>query len=248
MERKRKGTTVEKKKAAAAAVASVIAASGAAVDVAVDNPADILQHTNVDPKVDYIHPDSDTDLTAQDSEKQKQKKTAREAFSEWILGLPYAVRVCFVLPLWAVGAVVTGAVQLVIAGLSPIANWLIGFAVLALVIGAVFTLTAKAMFPDLPLKKILNRHTIKGILIASVLAFATDIILGVLWPSYTAYKTLFVAVILLIATGSLALWFNRREKRRREKLAAEAVVEEEEEQLLEYTSLGETFTIRPSGK
>ena len=241
---------MEKKKAAAAAVASVIAASGAAVDTAVDNPADILQQTTVDPKVDVIHPSSDQDAAAQDSDKEKQNrnKTAREALNEWILGLPYAVRVVFVLPLWAVGALVTGAVQLLIAGLSPIANWLIGFAVLALVIGAVFTLTAKAMFPDLPLKKILNRHTIKGILIASVLAFAADIILGVLWPSYTAYKTLFVALILLIATGSLALWFNRREKRRREKLAAEAVVEEEEEQLLEYTSLGETFTIRPSGK
>lgn len=246
LERKRKGTTVEKKKAAAAAVASVIAASGAAVDVAVDNPADILQHTNVDPKVDYIHPDSDTDLTAQDSEKQKQKKTAREAFSEWILGLPYAVRVCFVLPLWAIGTLVVGGGQLLFAGLSPIANWLLGFALMALVIGAAFTITAKAMFPDLPLRKILNRHTIKWILVASVLAFAADLLLGVFWPAYTAYKTLFIALILLLATGSLTIWFSRREKRRREKLAAREEIEEEAEQILEYTSLGETFTVRPS--
>lgn len=242
----KRGPEVEKKKAAAAAVASVIAASGAAVDAAVDDPADILQQTNVDPKVDYVIPDADPDAVDQDSEKQKQKKTAKEAFSEWVLGLPYAIRVLFVLPLWAVGTLIAGAGQLLLAGLSPIANWLLGFVLIALVIGAAFTLTAKAMFPDLPLGKILNRHTIKWILVASVLAFAADLLLGIFWPAYTAYKTLFIAIILLIATASLTIWFSRREKRRRERLAKQAAIESAEEpEELVYSSLGETFTVRP---
>ena len=238
---------MEKKKAAAAAVASVIAASGAVVDATVDDPADLLQQTNVEPKVDYIHSDVDQDVADQDGEKQKQKRTAREALSDWILGLPYAVRVVFVLPLWAIGTLVVGAGQLLLAGLSPVANWLLGFALIALVIGAAFTITAKAMFPDLPLSKILNRHTIKWILVASVLAFAADLLLGVFWPAYTAYKTIFIAAILLVATGSLVIWFNRREKRRRERLAEKAELEEPQEpQELVYSSLGETFTVRPS--
>ena len=243
---RKRGTELEKKKAAAAAVASVIAASGAAVQATVDDPSDILQQTNVDPKVDYVIPEADQGTTDQDSEKQKQKKTAKEAASEWILSLPYAVRVLFVLPLWAVGTLVVGAGQLIFAGLSPIANWLLGFALIALVIGAAFTITAKAMFPDLPLRKILNRHTIKWILVASVLAFVADLLLGIFWPAYTAYKTVFIAIILLIATGSLTIWFSRREKRRRERLAEEAATEViEEPKELVYSSLGETFTVRP---
>ena len=239
------GQGLEKKKAAAAAVASVIATTGVAVDASIDNPSDILQQTSVQPQVDYVLQDGDQDAAATDSEKQKQKRTAKEAMSEWILGLPYAVRVLFVLPLWAVGTLVVGAVNLAIAGLSPIANWLIGFVVMALIIGGVFTLTAKAMFPDLPLRKILNRHTIKWILVAAVLAFAADLLLGIFWPSYTAYKTLFVAAILLIATGSLVIWFNRREKRRRARLTEEEKAAElEEPKELVYSSLGETFTIR----
>lgn len=235
---------MEKKKAAAAAVASVIAASGAAVEATIDDPADLLRQSGVDPKVDYIHTDSDQDKAVTDAKKQKQKRMAKEAITEWILGLPYAVRLLFVLPLWAIGTLVMGVAQLLIAGLSPIAGWLLGFALTVLVIGAAFTITAKAMFPDLPLKKILNRHSIRGILIASIIAFVLDLILAALWPAYSGYKTLFMAAMLLVATVSLALWFSRREKRRRDRLSAEAA--DEDGEVMEYTSLGETFTVRTS--
>lgn len=237
---------MEKKKAAAAAVASVIAASGAAVEATVDDPTDLLQQTSVEPQVDFIVSDVDQDAGATDEEKQTQKKTAKEALGDWILGLPYAVRVLVVLPMWIIGTLVVGGVQLLITAFSPVLNWVISFALIALVLTAAFTLTAKAMFPDLPIGKILNRHTFKWILIASVVAFAADLILGIFWVEYTRYKMLVIGGILLIALGSLTIWFSRREKIRREKEAAEAIPEPEEPEELVYSSLGQEFTIRPS--
>ena len=47
-----------KKAAAAAAVAAVISASGAAVEANFDSPADILQNSDGEPKVEYVNSDN----------------------------------------------------------------------------------------------------------------------------------------------------------------------------------------------
>lgn len=236
---------MDKKKAAAAAVASVIAASGTAVEASIDDPADLMQQTGTDPKVEYVGTDADQSDDDTKKESIKEKRTAREAFGDWLLGLPLGVRILFVLPQWIIGTLIVGAGQVLFTALSPFASWILSFLLITLVIGAAFLVTAKAMFPDLPIGKILNRHSIKWILVASVIAFGVDLALGFLWTGYTRYKMIFIAGIILLSLISLVIWFDRRERRRRRAEAEkQAQLEEKEPEELVYSSLGQTFTIK----
>ena len=242
---------MDNKKKVAAALAATIAASGAAVDMSFDDPADLLQQdAGIEPKIEYVDLENGPDdgQTADDEEKQKPAKSARTgSLREWILGLPLAVRALFILPQWFIGHLILTGGSVVFAGLSPVLHWLLGFVLLALVIAGAFTVTAKAMFPDLPLGKILNRHSIKWILIVSAVIFLADIVLGMTWSGYAHVKTLVTGLFTLAGLTSIVVWFARREHRRRASLCmAEEIPEEPEEpEELVYSSLGETFTIRP---
>ncbi len=240
---------MDNKKKVAAAVAATIAASGAAVDASFDNPADLLQQDSaVEPHVQFVDLENDQDPGATDEDKQKAAETQKSGpVREWILHLPLAVRALFVLPFWFIGHLLVMGGSLLFTGLSPILHWLLGFALIAVVIAGAFTATAKAMFPDLPIRKILNRHSIKWILIAAAAVWLADILLGIFWAGYAHFKSLVLGCFTLIAIASVVIWFARREKRRRKKLEEEAaaqLIEEEEEEDLVYTSLGQTFTVR----
>ena len=236
---------MDNKKKIAAAVVATIAASGAAVDASFDNPADMLQQNTVEPKIEYV--DLENDQAPADEDKQKPAETVKQSpVREWILHLPLAVRAVFVLPVWFVGHLIMAGGGMLFSALSPVMNWVLSFALMALVIAAAFTVTAKAMFPDLPLGRILNRHSIKWILIVSAAAFAADLILGIFWAEYAHFKNIVTGGLILISIGSLIIWFARREHRRRiASESEEEAAEEEEPEDLVYTSLGETFTVRP---
>ena len=126
-------------------------------------------------------------------------------------------------------------------------NYLLGFLLIALVIAGAFTATAKAIFPDLPVRKILNRHSIKWILIAAVAVWLADLLLGMFWMEYAHYKTLFLGGFTLVSISSVVIWFARREQRHRVKLAAKEAARAaqlEAQADLVYTSLGQTFKVR----
>ena len=240
---------MDNNKAAAAAVAAVISASGTAVEASFDNPADILQTNAPDPKVQDIGDDGQApDSAVQDEDKAKtQAKAGGGVFREWILGLPMAVRALVVVPLWAVGSLIVIGGHLLFTALSPVLHLILSFLLMALVIAAAFTVTAKALFPDLPLRKILNRHSIKWILIGTAVAFAADLVLKATWADYASFRAMVTAGLILLVLIALVVWFVRRENRRRAR-EAEALLEAEEEEEpkeLVYTSLGQTFTVRP---
>ena len=103
------------------------------------------------------------------------------------------------------------------------------------------------MFPDLPLSKILNRHSIKWILIAAAAIYAADLILGICWAGYAHFKTIITGGMTLIGLCAIVIWFARREKHRRDRLEEKALREAEqipESNELVYESLGETFVIK----
>ena len=239
---------MDNKKKIAAAVAATIAASGAAVDASFDDPADLLQQDmNTQPQIQYVDLENDQDTgAATDEEKQKDSSVKNGPVKEWILHLPLAVRAVFVLPMWFIGHLTIMAGNFLFAGLSPLLQYLCSFLLIALVIGAAFTATAKAMFPDLPIGKILNRHSIKWILIAAAGVWLADLLLGIFWTGYAHFKSILLGVFTLFSIGSVVIWFARREHRRRASLCAETEAPEEEPEELEYTSLGHTFTIRPN--
>ena len=240
---------MDNKKKVAAAVAATIAASGAAVDASFDNPADLLQaDANTEPKIQYVDLENDQDPgTVQEDEKKEQQTGKSGLLREWILGLPLAVRAVFVLPFWFVGHMIILGGSALFTAASPVIHWLLGFLLIALVIAGAFTATAKAMFPDLPIRKILNKHSIKWILIAAAAVWLADLLLGVFWAEYAHFKSLILGGFTLISIASVVIWFARREHRRRAKLAEKAaeMEEPEPEPDLVYTSLGQTFTVRP---
>ena len=242
---------MDKKQAAAAAIATTIAASGAAVDATFDSPSDILQNTTMEPVVEYVDGGAaDDGATQDDEEKGKQVvQQAKKTFGEWILSLPLAVRYIVVVPLWFVGNLVLWAGGVIMTGLAPLWEGALHLLLLAAVLTGAFTIAAKAMFPDVKLRKILNKHTFKGILIASVVVFVLDLALKVGWPEYMQYRTVAIALFTLAVLFLLVVRFARRENRRRRKAREQAEILGVEEEDLVYTSLGQTFTIRrPEGR
>lgn len=206
----------KRKAAAAAAVATIIGASSTAIEANFNDPADLLQSTNVEPKVQHIEMGDDQDSdAAQNDEDKKGAKTGKLTFRDFILGFPLTVRVLFVLPQWFIGSGIVFLGGLLFSGMSPVLRGILSFVLLALVIAGAFTLTAKAMFPDLPLGKILNRHSIKWILIAAVAVYAADLVLGIFGAGYAHFKTVITGAMTLLAMGGIAVWFARKEKRRR---------------------------------
>ncbi len=238
----------KKKAAAAAAVATIIGASSTAIGATFDDPAELLQSTAVEPKVQHIDlGDTQDDGTVQDDEDKQKDKESKSTFRGFILDLPLAVRVLFVLPQWAIGNGILYLGGLLFGTLSPVLHGILSFVLLALILAGAFVLTAKAMFPDLPLSKILNRHSIKWILIAAAAVYVADLILGVFWAGYAHFKTVITGGLTLAALALIAIWFARRESRRRRRLAEkeQARLEDEpESNELVYESLGETFVIR----
>lgn len=243
---------MEKKKAAAAAMAATIAATGVATDAAFDNPADILQNTTGEPVVEPLNPGAtgDDDGVQDDEKKGTKEKDAKESATradslrEAVLKLPLAVRILFVLPIWLLGHGIVAGGTILFTALSPFLNGLLTFLLLLGVVTGAFTVAAKSMFPDLPLGKILNRHTFKGIFILVVIFFGADLVLSLTWAEYAHFKYIIKGAATLLPLLILVIWFSLREKRRRVREEAETKTQEPPSNELVYESMGQTFIIR----
>ena len=183
-----------------AAVGVICAATGAGVLVsgAIDSPIELLQDNA---SAAAVTAQADDGMTAQEDVRKNAPLRRR------LLSLPLGVRALFVIPLWALGWGVTELAALLWqAVLTPIgssvASWLLT-AVLA--VGA-FALTAKAMFPDLPLKNLLRPRNI--LLIAGgVLCFGILDTLLLFWEDYPPIGRWLrlIGTALMIAAGCLSL-------------------------------------------
>ena len=233
---------MDKKQAAAVSLASVIAASGAAIDGAFDNPQDILQNDHPEPAVLHLDSADGGDGDGAQDDKTKKQTAKKASLKENILALPLAVRVLFVIPLWAIGHVVTMAGGALVTALSPLMGGVVHFLLLALVMLAVFTISAKLMFPDLPLRKILIRHTIKGVLIAAVCVFGIDFAMPLIWPDYTRWKVLILGAMTLAAVSLLVFRFGRKEEKRRKEEASDEF--EEQDDYVVVSSMGKSFEMK----
>lgn len=219
----------KKKRAAAAAVAVVTSASMVAGGI-FQSPADLLEEQDILPQVVYTD-DDDLDSGGGDSgdedsgdkgselEEEEEQSGRRAALRQRILQLPYAVRLLVVLPLWALG-------WLLLTGLSALWGAVLGKALAwLLLIGALlgaFLLAGKTLFPDLPVKKILNKRSVLGLIIGSVALGAADIVVPLFWTEYTRIENIVRAIGVLLVLGTVTGLFARREIRRRRELAAAA--------------------------
>ena len=133
---------------------------------------------------DYMNSDVDDD---DDADEQKGAKVGIVAkFKQAVLNLPQSVRLLIVTPLWALGTAIMTLISFLwnVIFSSPlgaiIASFAIGFAILV----GLFAATAKILFPDVPLRKILSKRNILVLGIAAALLACIDAIAPMYWHKY----------------------------------------------------------------
>lgn len=180
----------DKNKKAASAAVAVAASVGMLLSGLFSSPADLARREETAPPppapvVEYVMPDIDPDdddddggLTGIDDEDEEKQGSFRARFRRRILRVPQPVRAVIGVPLWCVGWALTGLLSLLWAGLvSPVMGVVLRWAVAALLILLAVVLTLKAVFPDLPLKKLLSKRNILTVFIGmTVLGIADAVV------------------------------------------------------------------------
>ena len=219
-------------KAAATAVAAMTAAGvmvGGAVaspdDVMNNGPDAIVQTVSIAPQIRVDAGDGDggaEEAAAVEEEKKRGKssatrKTMREA--------PFEARLRLAVPLWVFGTVAIAFFSsLWMSALPPLAAAALSWLFTALMAVLIFALAVKTAFPNLPLKKILNKRSLLCIGILCLICGIADAALPFFWEDYTKLSNLLKVFGSLICTGVPLAFFLRRHKREepQETIQAEA--------------------------
>lgn len=151
-----------------------------------------------------------------------RRKLQRLPLRVRLLAIPVAALLCWL--------VVSGVTALLGPVLGPIVGGVLSWALgLAALLGC-FTAAVKTVFPDLPLKKILNKRSISGVLIGGAVLAAADIVVPLFWAEYTRVEALVRALGILAVMGTATGVFTARENRRRKEERDAATAEEESEE------------------
>lgn len=228
-----------KKKAVKAGVAVVTSASVLVGGLFSSPDALLAREQNLNPVVitqndnDNDGDDDDSSSSEEDEEEQEGESVGlRAALRQRILQLPLAVRVFVMVPLWAIGWTVwTVASGLWTMLLGPIAgkavSWLF---LLAALLGAA-ALGLKTVFPNMPLKKIFNKKSLLGLILAGLGLGAADLTVPLFWDGYEklAHVLRGSGMALILGTLSFVLIRKILKQHRSEPLPAEGPAEPEEE-------------------
>ena len=164
-----------KKKAAAAAV-TVAAMAGVVTSAAFDSPLDLVPEAAEELNLDF------EDATASASEEDQKGPLAKVRM--WVMSLPAAVRMLVAVPLWVFGWVLMSAVSVFWTGAAPVLAGLLKWVCLAIVLLAVFTLSAKAAFPGVSVRRILRFRNVVLIVVLSAVFWVADLALPTVWNDY----------------------------------------------------------------
>ncbi len=230
----------------AATAAATIAAAGVLIGGSFEAPADILKDNDsalapppivetLNAEIDPGDGDNGDEDAAADEEEEKKKGGVRARTREFVMRLPLAVRACVAVPLWCVGWALISLASLLWAGvLSPVGAAIARWLVIALMILAALTLTIKTVFPKTPLKKILNKYTLLGVLGGSTLFCIADVVLQRFYPDAPRLLDIARAVASGALLVSVLIPVLKREKKARDKRRRE---EEEERERAEAAAL-----------
>lgn len=175
-----------KKKTAVGMVAAA-ASAGVLVGGAFDSPADLLSPDNGNdssptPIVETLTFQDDGGEDGNGGEERRQRFPA---LRRWIQSLPVAVRTLVGVPLWCIGWGLTEALGLLWrAAMTPLGGKLLAWLLAAAAAVLVYALTAKALFPHAPWKKLLRPRNILIVLGGMAVLGAADTLLGVFWRDY----------------------------------------------------------------
>ena len=223
MEEKKTGSW--KKKTAVGVVAAAASAS-VLVGGAFDSPADVLNPDIDDgdspaPIVETVTlhtaPAANGGDTSDDGETRRHRFPA---IRRWIQSLPTAVRALVGVPLWCVGWGITELLSLLWqTAMTPLGSKILSWALAACALILVYALTARALFPNAPWKKIMRPRNLLILLGGMAIFGAADAVLSVFWKEYPP-----IGRLVRLIGGALMLtcaWLSSRKLlRRAEKKAA----------------------------
>lgn len=183
-------------KKAKAGVAAAMVAAGVAVNQAF-SPSELTHDMKEPVQTQFEEPvqaEMDTDVLAAYTEERRMGRAdrVRTAF----LRLPVAVKAAALLPLWAIGALPAALVT----ALSPFWHALLGLALHAAALAAVFALAYKLLFPHKKLRDLFRKKNLKWLFLAAVLLTAADVLLGEVWTGWPVLR-----VALMLAAGYVVL-------------------------------------------
>ncbi len=243
----------EKKKAGAAgAAAAVVAAASVAVAGAFSSPAAILD--DEDKPSAYVEraeaeessPESSPDDT--EDEEEKKKPGLKAAIRNKLLSLPLAVRALLLVPMWAIGTGIIFLLGGLWSVLSPALGKVLGAVALAALVYGIIALGLKALFPNMPIKKLINRKTLPAVCIAGAVAAALDVILPLLIADYSNIRSVVQTVLMTVVAGiaivSLSAIFSRRKRPEEPAPDPEPDAEPEMPEEITFEDAGGSFKIR----
>ena len=223
-----------KKKGSAAAASAVAAVTAAGVlvggafsspdDILNDDPGAVVQTLDLADAQPVVDDGGAPGGGEEEEEGGEEKRGVYASVRKLVRAAPVGVRAVVAVPLWALGTVVIALVSsLWSTVLSPVAATVLSWLGIALMAVLVFALAAKTVFPNMPWKKILNRHSILTIVILCFLCGVLDAVLPFFWEDYTQLSKLLKVLGSFVCTGVPVAFFVRRHNRRQKEIAAEAV-------------------------
>jgi hypothetical protein len=182
--------------------------------------SDVKEPTPVVEVVDLGKKDASMEIQTPDAELiEEEKKTLKQRIKERIQALPAGVRTVVVLPLYFVGTLVTKAAGAAFSTvLAPVLAAVLKWVVLAAVILGCAALALKAIFPDIPLKKILRPRNFLYVLIGVAAVALIDKAMPLVFADYRKWAdaALFVlgllVVIITVVPTAVSISRKRREK------------------------------------
>lgn len=201
MDKNKKNDT---KKRVTAGVAAAIATTGVVVGGLFQEPNDLLDDP-IDAYMINIADNANDDLDGGDDgdesvAPEEKKRSIAARLRMRILAMPLAVRVIFVMPLWAVGWVIITLGSLLWGSiLSPAVSSVLSWVCIALLLLGVLIVGVKTVFPNIPLKKIVNRHTCCTLIIGMLFVGALDVALQLIIPE----KQLIARLVSLLSSTAV---------------------------------------------
>ena len=209
-------------------LATISVITGIGVNSAFDSPGEILMSDIPEPTpiVRTYEPD---DPPAEEVFEEPQEPAAEEkrGFKAWVQSLPLIVRGGVVLPLYGIGAAVTHLLGVFFSGvMAPALASILKWVLLAAAVCAAVAFALKLIFPDMPLKKILNPRTFLFVLIGIAAIQILDKVLPLVFNDYESWANalkytlgLCVSIIVLVPTAT-SLLKKHSDKKEKELLAA----------------------------
>ncbi len=208
------------KKAVATSAAAVITAAGVMIAGAVETPSELLsaeEQSSVQTvhKTDAVLADGPDDME-EDTEEDKKQTGWRAAVRKKLLAMPLAVKILVILPLWLLGSAVIAAAGALWPLAAPVLSKVLYCVAILIAVFGTFILSAKTFFPNMPVKKLLNRRTIPCLLGGAAVMTAADYVLPLVWDGYKNVRSIVGAVLLgLVLAASLVSLLVRRARKRR---------------------------------